>query len=1183
MQNKRGPDNQNTVRNPGQGDATIHQWFELFPEAVTIITPDGIIQQANEAFSSRFSEIPQSIVGKNIFDMISPELASDRKKMVAEVLRTAKPISWEDERNGQILRHTVYPAFSPEGEIEHLLTVGQDVTGVTRLEKALSSSVERLQLIMADAHAASWEWEVDTNTNIWSDEIWELYGLEQYSCKPSFENWVQTIIPDDREKTLEAVLQASEQGIELNIEWRVLDREGGVRWLMSRGVPCKDHDGQVIRYMGIVLDITERMRVEDKLRQNEQLFRKMFEGHTALKLIIDPDSGKIVDANQAAADFYGWSIETLREMHIHQINTLSADKVMAEMQKSRISEKNHFSFRHRRRDGSLRDVEVYCNCIEIDGKNLLYSIIHDVTDRKLAEKSLLESNERYRMLFENMLNGFAYCQLVFEKGRPVDFLYEKVNSRFETLTGLKNVEGKKASEIIPGIHERHPELLALYSQVEKSGIPHRFEFHLESLSLMLEISVYSLEKGFFVALFDNITERKQTETALRESEARFRRMFENHSASMLIIDPDTGRIVDANLAAATFYQWSVAELKQISIQQITTVTPEEVKENFRKIRSSDQNRFLFRHRRADGTCRDVEVFSKNIDITGKDFLYSIIHDVTERIRFESLAELRHQLMERAEYCSTEQLFQIVLDEIEKMTESPIGFYHIIKEVRPTGFVKDDSTGKQECTSGMEGKGRHVPMHENRIWDDAVRERKTVINNDKNEFRNCNEKQPAHPEVMRELVTPVMSGEQVIALIGVCNKPSDYGKEDARYADVIANIAGDIFTGKLSRESEKKMQEAMIQSQKMEMVGQLAGGIAHDFNNMLTVILGHTEMALQKTGSSHESLESIQKAARHSAELTRQLLAFARKQTIIPKVLNLNDTVAGMISMLDRLIGENIVLKWIPSTQAAWVKFDPSQVDQILVNLCINARDAIKGIGTITIETSRTNVTVTESLHSHPSIIPGDYIKLTITDNGPGINSQDIPHIFEPFFTTKEVGKGTGMGLSTVYGIIKQNGSYIDFQTEEGKGTSFRAYIPCYLPDATAEVSKQPEPELHPGLETILLVEDQSDILKLYKRILEQNGYTVHAAQRPHEAIRLATQYKEAIDLLVTDVIMPEMNGGELADKLHAVCPELKVLFMSGYTADFIAHHQVFDEGVDFIQKPFSLDAFKRIIQEILRR
>jgi PAS domain S-box-containing protein len=523
----------------------------------------------------------------------------------------------------------------------------------------------------------------------------------------------------------------------------------------------------------------------------------------------------------------------------------------------------------------------------------------------------------------------------------------------------------------------------------------------------------------FIGTVIDITERKKMEEALQRSEERFRKMFEKHSAIQLVLDPGTGMILDANQAAADFYGWSIGELRRMGIENLNTLPSREVHLVLDQWKQSDNLSFNFHHRRADGTIRDVEIYGCKIDINSKPIVYLILHDITERRRAE--------------------------------------------------------------------------------------------------------------------------------------------------------------------EERESLQVQLQHSQKIQMVGQLAGGIAHDFNNMLMVILGHAELALEHEDSSFEDLEAIHKAATHSAELTGQLLAFARRQTVKAKVFDLNEEVERMLTILKRLIGEHIILRWKPNTRDALVKLGSSQIDQILANLCVNARDAIGPNGAVTIETDTIHVDEAACIARHPCSIPGEYVKLTVIDNGEGIEKKHLPHIIEPFFTTKEVGKGTGMGLATVYGIVKQSKGYLDVQSKKGQGTSVRIYFPLQRYDSASEKSGQKEQVLHGDKEIILLVEDQPDILQLCRLMLERSGYTVLAAVGPSEAIELAEQYKDLIVLLVTDVVMPQMNGSDLFKKLQSFCPNLKVLFMSGYTGDFLAQHMKGEKNVNFIEKPFTFALFTGIVRDILKK
>jgi PAS domain S-box-containing protein len=394
---------------------------------------------------------------------------------------------------------------------------------------------------------------------------------------------------------------------------------------------------------------------------------------------------------------------------------------------------------------------------------------------------------------------------------------------------------------------------------------------------------------------------------------------------------------------------------------------------------------------------------------------------------------------------------------------------------------------------------------------------------------------------------------------------------------------DISQLKKSQEERRQLENQLNQAQRMESVGRLAGGVAHDFNNMLSVILGQANLALMDLDPSHplyQTLEEIRKAAERSADLTRQLLAFARRQAVAPQVLDLNQTVSGMLSMLQHIIGEDVRLEWQPGSDLWSVLIDPSQVDQIIANLCSNSRDSLREKGCISIATRNTSIDEEYCAHN-VGFLPGEYVQLSVSDNGSGIERSVLPHIFEPFFTTKEFGKGTGLGLATVFGAVKQNNGFINVYSEPGLGTTFNLYFPRHRehPEPQRVTAAAQPPRI--GQETLLLVEDEAAVLAMASTILTRQGYTVLAANTPQQALSLAREHADHLALLITDVVMPQMSGRELADQLVRHCPSLKLLFMSGYTSDIIAHHGVIDEGVHFIQKPFTSADLTAKVRQVL--
>ena len=368
---------------------------------------------------------------------------------------------------------------------------------------------------------------------------------------------------------------------------------------------------------------------------------------------------------------------------------------------------------------------------------------------------------------------------------------------------------------------------------------------------------------------------------------------------------------------------------------------------------------------------------------------------------------------------------------------------------------------------------------------------------------------------------------------------------------------------------------------MEAIGRLAGGIAHDFNNILTVISGNAQLGLitlKEEDLLHDRLQTIHKAAEHASELTNHLLAFSRRQIISPRILDLNEIFSGLEPMLRRVIGEDIEFTIRPAEKLSLVEVDPTQFEQVLVNLVVNARDAMPGGGSLTIETADVEMGE-EYVQTHSYITTGKYVQAKVTDSGTGMSEEVQRHIFEPFFTTKSL--GSGLGLAMVYGIVKQSGGSIEVHSEEGAGTTFEIYLPVADEPAEAFVRKREQPELAPGSETILLVEDEEGVRSLAAEILGELGYTVHDFANPEEVLTFCESFEGDVDLLLTDVIMPGASGAELAGRMQSYYPSARVLYMSGYTDDFIVRHGELGEGVAFLRKPFSPQALANKVRDVL--
>ena len=903
---------------------------------------------------------------------------------------------------------------------------------------------------------------------------------------------------------------------------------------------------------------------------------------------------------------------------------------------------------------------------------LVPMIIHYRTSR--STKMLHASETRYRELFDNTSSGVAIYEAK-DGGR--DFILKNFNKAGERIDGVRkeDIIGKSIHEVRPGIKEFG--LPDVFERVWRTGIPEHYPsfYHDQEIAVWYENFVYKLPTGEIVAVYDDITDRKRAEEALRGSEEKYRRIVETANEGILLADEDF-LVTYVNQKLADMLGCLPEEIigKQLSHFMFPEDLADDQERRSHRIHGLNET-YERRFRRSDGRECWANVSAAVLRTADGRFMgsFAMLTDITERKRAEealreseelyrslvnlspdaiSVADLNGQLT----FASPKaiQMFGNSPDEEvigrsilcwvapEEQEKASTNIQRLLTEGTLTAteftLVKKDGTRFiGEVNAAVIHSPDGSPMSMIIITRD-VTERKQAeeeILESENKFKSFAENALAGIYLLQDGVFKYVN-PRFAQMFGYTVEEclNDMHYKDLVYEEDLPKVDeqvrkrtsgevgfvhhtfrglkknGQIFhvevygaqsvhkgepagTGTIlditdrqrAEEERKKLEEQLFQAQKMESVGRLAGGVAHDFNNMLGVIIGMTELALNQDVPNRKlrhNLEEILKAGLRSADLTRQLLAFARKQTAIPKVLDLNDTISGMLKMLRRLIGEDTDLSWQPGLDLWKVKIDPSQVDQILANLAVNARDAISGVGAITIRTE--NVVIDDSNRDqHLEFIPGEYVLLTVSDTGDGMSKEVSENIFEPFFTTKDVGKGTGLGLSTVYGIVKQNDGFIYVESEPGKGATFNIYLPRHESESAQVACVEVANERPTGTETILLVEDDDAILNLSKMILESLGYTVVAARTPVNAVHLAEEHPGDLHLLITDVVMPEMNGRELAEQLRAVRPNLKCLYMSGYTADVIAHRGLLDEGVNFIQKPFGCDDFALRIRKVLDR
>ncbi len=767
---------------------------------------------------------------------------------------------------------------------------------------------------------------------------------------------------------------------------------------------------------------------------------------------------------------------------------------------------------------------------------LMFGTHTDITRQKTTESELREREQYLKAILETAADGFL---VVDTNGKILE-----VNRSYCSMSGYTRTELRGMSISDFDRKELPNEILDRISHIQKNSKDLFETVHKRKDGLLfpVEVSVtfLNIHGGRLICFCRDFTERWQRDERI----SLLGQMLDESPASITIHKPN-GTFVYANQVTASIHGYKdIQDFLSVDLHNLDVPESEAlIADRIRQIENNGYARFEVFHFRKDRSIFPLEVLAKAINWHGEPAILSIAVDITEQKR------LHDQLQQ------SEARFRSMVE------ASPFGTY----------LYRLDANRNLILESANPSADKIIRFdHSQRIGLTIEQAFPALA-------------QTEIPEVYRKVAEGLLPPQAF-------ETPYDDGNIHGYYdVHVFQTIPGyiavtfvDISERRKADAERERLRYELMQSQKMESVGRLAGGVAHDFNNMLGVILGHTEMALDSTDPSlpiYSNLLDVFNAAKRSADLTGQLLAFARKQTIEPVVMDLNKTVSGMIKMLRRLIGEDIDLSWIPDPNLWQIKADASQIDQILANLCVNARDAVSGVGKITIETGN-KVFNEEYCKRNCGFLQGEYVLLAVSDNGDGMDKETISKLFEPFFTTKELGKGTGLGLATVYGIVKQNKGFINVYSEVGKGSRFSIYLPRYIGASHSHTnSLTPSPEL--GTETILLVEDEPTLLKMTGMMLERLGYKVLTASCPKECFEAFKSHNGSIDLLITDVIMPEMNGRELADKLTRIYPSMKCLFISGYTANVIAHHGVLESGVYFIQKPFSISDFATIVRRVL--
>ena len=1277
--------NQRQTEQKLQESAERHQiLFEEANDAIYTIDFDGNFTSVNKKGEVLFELSRREILRSNFDEFLRdediPAIREQRRQKLKGIINekqyelrlTTKTGSRKIVEINSRLIHKNEKPFEIEG-------VARDITNRKKLQDDFNESAKRLKLALDAAKMGVWEWNIETNEIFWSDECYLIFGHEASDI--STQSFKKIVHPADFEELNKTFREAVEGAGMFKSEYRLVNREDGIRWISNAGIIEYDIDGKPLRGIGTVKDITVEKRLEQNLIATESRFRTLAENNVAGVTLCEAD-GKLIFVNDAYLEIVGYSREDFKSGKLRW-NEITAPEFHEADNKGierarRKGKSEQYEKEYIRKDGSRVSVLVGIAHSKIDGEENFISTILDFTERKILEKNLAVSERRFRALGENNVAGVTLGK--------ADGNLTFANDAFLVLTGYTRQDFENGlvncHQLTPTEYYPFDELAIEQARQNGKSEPYEKEYIRKDGSRVpafLAIALNDIDgEEFFICTILDFTEQKKAEKELNESGEDFRALVEATSQGVWTIaegeENDIFNEFWQNLTGQTYEQ-------SMDLGWLDAVHPEDREFTERAWSLSLTNTIplnvVYRVLTVSGNynyyaVRGVPVLDEKGEFRKWIGTFS---DITERKEFEDAlrqSEARLQLSQEAGrvgswewnlatnkliwsdmnwtlYGVEQGTMPEDLDDWKKLiypddaahVESKItaaiaGGETIEVEFRITkndnrigwlaskGRVIRDKNGEVEKLIGIntditERKEVEEKLRQSEarlklsqqsakigtwewnlatnktIWSDGVWNQLGLeiesIDTNYNKYMDF-----VLPEDVKgleyALVNSVKCGGALDTeyrirrtddkISWICAKGSVVYEKNGK-PERMVGVTIDVTDRKTAEENLHKTEENLRQAQKLESIGRLAGGIAHDFNNMLTAINGYSDLTLRSLGMEHplrSNIQEIKNAGERSALLTSQLLAFSRQQILQPKILKINETISEITTLLKRLIGEDVRLVTDLHPAAGQIKADPGQITQVIMNLAVNSRDAIKKGGTITIETRKVkrDGNYVQGIGGSSA---GNYVLLAVTDDGSGMDSKTMEHIFEPFYTTKEKGIGTGLGLATVYGIIEQSGGHIEVRSEIGKGSTFEIYLP-QVDDETEAIHQRTSADSHSkGKETIFIVEDEEIVRKLTSQILDSYGYRVIEAKNGTEALEMCQKGENNFDLLLTDVVMPQMGGFELSQHLLNMLPPFPILFTSGYTEDLHLRHELVDEDSNFIHKPFTPESLALKIRKIL--
>jgi PAS domain S-box-containing protein len=1126
---------------------------ETATDAIVTIDENSTILFANGAVERVFGYDASELLGKQLMMLMPEYLRHIHDAAVGRYVQTGqKHINWEavgvpglHKSGREIPLEISFGQFIKDGR-RFFTGIARDISERKQAEEQLRRQLDFTETITASLGEGLYALDTSGRLTFMNSAAERALGWTQAELLGQKTHEIvhfQSADGISRPADDCPLLGVLNSGQMIQVEGDVFTRKDGSSFPVSYTSSPIITGGQIAGAVLAFHDITERKRAEAELRKSEAQYRRLLDTTYEGVLVFDAEM-RITYVNQRLAEMVGVSVEKLigRSALKFVINT-SHDYIERQWQHRVEGIKEQYDLRLQRKDGSDLWVIVCATPIVGEHGEFIGSLcmMTDITERRLADEALKESEARFQSAFDHAPVGIA---LVAPDGRFV-----QINHSFGEIVGYTKEE-LMVSDVLSLTHkDDHVATLEhirrlLDGEVKTCQLEKRYlhklgheVLALTNLSLMRDAENNPL---YLIAQIQDITERKRAEEALGESEVRYRLLFESNPLPMWVYDLETFGFLAVNEAAIQHYGYSLQEFQGMTVMDIRPLEDiPALLENISRVGDKRDEAGVWTHRKKDGTLIDVAITSHPFAFAGRASELVLAHDVTEQKH--AVEALQHE----KEY--TEHIIASAPTLIVGIAPDGVTTFINRAVTSVTGYEPEEIVGQNWWRINYPAT-EYVQV--DRLLEEFEQGR-AVANYEMS-------------------LTTKNGGKRTISW-NSANRSNKQGE----IVEVIG-IGVDIT-------DRQQLEEQLRQSQKLEAVGQLAGGVAHDFNNLLTVITGYSDLTLRRLDNKspfRSSLEEIKKAGERAASLTRQLLAFSRKQVLQPKVLKLNAIVADIDKMLRRLIGEDIDALTLLEPSLGQVKADPGQIEQVILNLAVNARDAMPQGGKLTIETA--NVYLDDQYaRGHTTIQPGRYVMLSVSDTGCGIDAETQARMFEPFFTTKEQGKGTGLGLSTVYGIVKQSGGHLWVYSEVGKGTTFKIYLPRVDEVIESDEARDTLAELPQGRETVLLTEDEEQVRQMIRMILEMSGYCVLEASDGEEALAIYKQHEGEIDLVMTDVVMPQMSGRELAQSLEVLHPGIKVLYMSGYTDDAIVRHGLLDQEIAFLQKPFTPDVLIRKVREVL--